>query len=220
MIATQFSDKVKTFRSHFERKYISSHFCEFLSYQSILQQVPCPYTPQQNGVFERKHDHIIDITRNLPHSSLFQLVSGEHPSSLPCIWLIKPRHLSSLVSLLLENPFIQHPIMQIFVSLVLHALSNYNIMNELNYPSALPYVFFGTVLNTRDIDVTIQSWIGFTYRGMLPSYSVSHISPSMLLVLLTNLPFSYWSAPWPIPFHKFFCQTSLTTPIPESLDKP
>lgn len=80
--------------------------------------------------------------------------------------------------------------------------------------------FFGTVLNTRDIDVTIQRWIGFTYRGMLPSCSLSHISPSMLLVLLTNLPFSYWSVPWPIPFHKFFCQTSLTIPIPESLDKP
>lgn len=37
----------------------------FLQQRGILSQHTCPYTPQQNGVSERKNRHLLDIVRSL-----------------------------------------------------------------------------------------------------------------------------------------------------------
>jgi len=43
--------------------------------KGILHQTTCPYSPQQNGVVERKNRHMLEVTRSL-------LVDGNVPSYL------------------------------------------------------------------------------------------------------------------------------------------
>jgi len=43
--------------------------------KGILHQTTCPYSPQQNGVAERKNRHILEVTRSL-------LIYGNVPSHL------------------------------------------------------------------------------------------------------------------------------------------
>jgi hypothetical protein len=38
-------------------------FGEYLSSQGIQHQTTCPYTPEQNGVAERKNRHLLEVTR-------------------------------------------------------------------------------------------------------------------------------------------------------------
>ena len=64
-IKTQFDVSVKVLRSDNGREYFSSPFCEFLAAQGILHQSSCPYTPQQNGVAERKNRHLVETARTL-----------------------------------------------------------------------------------------------------------------------------------------------------------
>jgi len=44
---------------------MSNEFQKYLQQKSILSQRSCPYTPQQNGMAERKNGHLLDITRYL-----------------------------------------------------------------------------------------------------------------------------------------------------------
>ena len=44
---------------------VSSDFQKFLQHKGIISQRTCPYTPQQNGVAERKNGHLLDVTRSL-----------------------------------------------------------------------------------------------------------------------------------------------------------
>ena len=44
---------------------MSSDFQKFLQHKGIISQRTCPYTPQQNGVAERKNRHLLDVTRSL-----------------------------------------------------------------------------------------------------------------------------------------------------------
>ena len=62
---TQFSTKIKTFRFDGGGEYTSNAFKTYLSQQGIVHQVSCPYTPQQNGLVERKHRHLIETTITL-----------------------------------------------------------------------------------------------------------------------------------------------------------
>ena len=65
MVNTQFSFTIKTLRSDGGGKYTSKSFESFLSSNGIHHQISCPYTPQQNGLVERKHRHLIETTITL-----------------------------------------------------------------------------------------------------------------------------------------------------------
>lgn len=41
----------------------------FLHEQGIVHQKTCPYTPEQNGVVERKHQHLLSVARSLMFQS-------------------------------------------------------------------------------------------------------------------------------------------------------
>lgn len=56
---------MKTLKSHGVGEYTSKSFEAFLSSNGILHQISCPYTPQQNGLVERKHRHLIETTITL-----------------------------------------------------------------------------------------------------------------------------------------------------------
>ncbi|KAJ0011031.1 hypothetical protein Pint_33410 [Pistacia integerrima] len=46
-------------------EYMSREFHDFLTQKGIVSQRSCPYTPQQNGVAERKNRHLLDVVRTL-----------------------------------------------------------------------------------------------------------------------------------------------------------
>ena len=60
LVENQFSVKIKTFRSDGGGEYTSTIFKSYLSQNDIIHQISCPYTPQQNGLVERKHRHLVE----------------------------------------------------------------------------------------------------------------------------------------------------------------
>lgn len=61
-ICTQYSASVITFRSDNALEYTSLQFKQYFNSRSIIHETSCVYTPYQNGVFERKHRHILEVT--------------------------------------------------------------------------------------------------------------------------------------------------------------
>ncbi|OMO85296.1 Integrase, catalytic core [Corchorus capsularis] len=70
MVRTQFSKPIKRLRADSAGEYKSGGLKEFLASQGTLLELSCTDTPQQNGVAERKHRHIMETTRALLLSSL------------------------------------------------------------------------------------------------------------------------------------------------------
>ncbi|CAM8916639.1 unnamed protein product [Rhodiola kirilowii] len=65
MVDTQFAKKIKVLRSDNGGEFFSAKICSFLRMKGCVHQSSCAYTPQQNGVVERKHRHILDVARAL-----------------------------------------------------------------------------------------------------------------------------------------------------------
>ncbi|KFL89552.1 hypothetical protein AmDm5_1575 [Acetobacter malorum] len=64
-ISTQFSTSVKTFQSDGGGEYCSTRFQQFLLDKGIIHHKSCPHTPEQNGLAERKHMHIVETALTL-----------------------------------------------------------------------------------------------------------------------------------------------------------
>ena len=64
-IRTQFNTSIRILRSDNAKEYFSTPFSSFTSSHGILHQSSCAYTPQQNGVAERKNRHLVETTRTL-----------------------------------------------------------------------------------------------------------------------------------------------------------
>ena len=71
MIETQFSYKIKKFRSDNAKKLV---FADYFSKQGILHQYSCVETPQQNSVVERKHQHLLNVARALYFQSKLPII--------------------------------------------------------------------------------------------------------------------------------------------------
>ncbi|KAI3723909.1 hypothetical protein L2E82_35671 [Cichorium intybus] len=65
MIETQFGKRVKRIRTDNGSEFRSRHMLDFYATHGILLETSCPYTPQQNGVVERKHRHLLEMARAL-----------------------------------------------------------------------------------------------------------------------------------------------------------
>ncbi|KAL2236391.1 UNVERIFIED_CONTAM: Retrovirus-related Pol polyprotein from transposon RE1 [Sesamum indicum] len=68
-ILTQFSCKIKSVRTDNGSEFVSSSCQSFFRNQGVLHQKSCTYTPQQNGVVERKHRHLLEVARALMFQS-------------------------------------------------------------------------------------------------------------------------------------------------------
>jgi transposase InsO family protein len=55
------SRKLKKLQTDGGGEYTSDTFKQYLSTDGILHRITCPHTPQQNGIAERKHRHVIEI---------------------------------------------------------------------------------------------------------------------------------------------------------------
>jgi transposase InsO family protein len=62
-VLTQFNTRIKTFRSDSGGEFLSLR--SFFHDNGVVFQHSCVYTPQQNGVVERKHRHILQVARAL-----------------------------------------------------------------------------------------------------------------------------------------------------------
>ena len=59
LIQTQFNHSIQTFCTGCGGEFTSTEFNTFCANKGIIHQLSCPHTPQQNGVAERKHRHLI-----------------------------------------------------------------------------------------------------------------------------------------------------------------
>ncbi|KAI5316883.1 hypothetical protein L3X38_036590 [Prunus dulcis] len=73
-VATQFDKKITTLRSDNRGEYVNHDLHTFLSQHGIVHQTTCAYTPQQNGVAERKNHHLLEVIR----ASLFEARMPHH----------------------------------------------------------------------------------------------------------------------------------------------
>ena len=64
-VTNQFSCSIKILQSDGGGEYVSKHLQSFLHTNGIIHQKSCPYTPEENGLAERKHRHLIETTITL-----------------------------------------------------------------------------------------------------------------------------------------------------------
>ncbi|PKU72953.1 Retrovirus-related Pol polyprotein from transposon TNT 1-94 [Dendrobium catenatum] len=68
-IHTQFNKTPKTLQTDGGGEYMSAAFKSYLQEHGIQHHVSCPHTPEQNGIAERKHRHVLKLTRAILHAS-------------------------------------------------------------------------------------------------------------------------------------------------------
>ena len=64
-IRTQFNTSIHILQNDNAKEYFSMSFSSFMSSHEILHQLSCTYSPQQNGVVERKNRHLVETARTL-----------------------------------------------------------------------------------------------------------------------------------------------------------
>jgi len=65
LVKTQHSVVIKCFRCDLGAEYTSNKFCQLLALDGTIHQTSCTDTPEQNGVAERKHRHIVETACSL-----------------------------------------------------------------------------------------------------------------------------------------------------------
>ena len=65
MIKCQFGTRVKGLRTDNAKDFLNHEFSQFLASKGIKHETSCPYTPQRNGLAERKIGDIVDKGRSL-----------------------------------------------------------------------------------------------------------------------------------------------------------
>lgn len=61
-VLTQFGKKIKTVRSNNVKEL---EFKDFFAEKGIEHQLSCDGRPQRNSVMERKHQHLLNVSRSL-----------------------------------------------------------------------------------------------------------------------------------------------------------
>jgi hypothetical protein len=64
-LITQFSANLRIFQSDGGGEYLNHFFKQYLLTKGIVHHISCPYTPEQNGLAERKHRHILETAITL-----------------------------------------------------------------------------------------------------------------------------------------------------------
>ena len=67
LVENQTRRKIRVLRSDNGGEYTSKNFEGFFAQEGIRRQLTVPYTPEQNGVAERKNKSIVGATRAMLH---------------------------------------------------------------------------------------------------------------------------------------------------------
>lgn len=71
MVENQFGKQIKHVRTDNDMEFTSNYMQNFYENRGIVMELSCTYTPQQNGIVECKHRHILEVARALRfHSGL------------------------------------------------------------------------------------------------------------------------------------------------------
>ncbi|XP_075104166.1 uncharacterized protein LOC142178474 [Nicotiana tabacum] len=73
LVENQFGIKIKSIRSDNGLEFTSGEATKLFQSKGIIHQRTCPYTPQQNGVVERKHKYLLETARALLFQSKLPL---------------------------------------------------------------------------------------------------------------------------------------------------
>ncbi|XP_019225026.1 PREDICTED: uncharacterized protein LOC109206644 [Nicotiana attenuata] len=65
LVQNQFNRTIKAFRSDNGGEFLNNECNALFQNYGIMHQRTCVYTPQQNGIVERKHRHILEVVRAL-----------------------------------------------------------------------------------------------------------------------------------------------------------
>ncbi|XP_074363225.1 uncharacterized protein LOC141703653 [Apium graveolens] len=77
-INNQFNVIVKSFRSDNGTEFVNHKVQSLFTSYGIIHQTTCTYSPQQNGIVERKHRHLLNVARALRfHASLLISLWGD-----------------------------------------------------------------------------------------------------------------------------------------------
>ncbi|XP_019230786.1 PREDICTED: uncharacterized protein LOC109211675 [Nicotiana attenuata] len=94
-VQIQFNKIVKAIRTDNGTKFINTICSDMFKKLGIIHQRTCVYTPQQNGVADRKHRHILEVTRAIRFQANIPIKFWGH-CGLAAIYIIN-RMLSSVV---------------------------------------------------------------------------------------------------------------------------
>lgn len=64
-VKSQFDKNVKRIRCDNGGEFTSNKMVSFYADNGILLETICPHPPQQNGVVERKHMHLLEVAHAL-----------------------------------------------------------------------------------------------------------------------------------------------------------
>ncbi|KAJ0872693.1 putative RNA-directed DNA polymerase [Helianthus annuus] len=127
ILKTQFKQTVKCFRSDNGSEFVNNQMSQFCSQLGIVHQTSCAYTPQQNGIVERKHRHLLNVTRALLFQSNLP-VRFWHECVLTAAYLINRTPSSVLAGktpyelVYKFKPFLNH--LKVFGCLCFHTVLN------------------------------------------------------------------------------------------------
>ena len=65
LVQTQYNHTIQILRSDNGGEFANNRMQDFFRKKGLVQQTSCAYTPEQNGVPERKNRYILEITRAL-----------------------------------------------------------------------------------------------------------------------------------------------------------
>lgn len=65
-VENQFRTKIGTFQRNGGGEFVSQNFLLQLQQSGIQQHLSCSHTPQQNGLAERKHRHLVELGLSTP----------------------------------------------------------------------------------------------------------------------------------------------------------
>uniref|UniRef100_A0A2N9HVI9 Integrase catalytic domain-containing protein n=1 Tax=Fagus sylvatica TaxID=28930 RepID=A0A2N9HVI9_FAGSY len=178
MVNTQFSLPIKILRSDCGGEFTSTAFTQFCHDKGILHHLSCPHTPQQNGVAERKHKHLIQCAlallseSHLPMSYWSYAVStaAHLINRLPTPILHNTKHLMTC-------SFTRHLTLHILNLLVVNVFLCSLLTEHTNYILKLLLVSFsglthtsGTAISSALSQITPATWL----HNLLSLHTCSH----------------------------------------------